>query len=363
MNAEIESPSSIVDREAFEVRLHSGDRIDDRLGPLVDLISSRPGVPLSYHPAWPGVLAKGLGHVPYRLVATGPSGILGHLPLCFVSSPIFGRYLVSLPYLNYGGVMAEDPEVAARLIDSAVELAGRLNVKYLELRHEAKVDHPALGHAMTEKVQMRMPLPSTRDGLWDAFTPKVRNQVRKGQKHDLEIAWGGEEMLGQFHEVFSRNMRDLGTPGYGKRLFRSIVRQFPDRAEFCVVRAGGSPLAAALLLHGWGVTEVPSASSLRSHNHTNANMLMYYELLCRSIERGQRFFDFGRSSRDSNTFRFKSQWGAVPSGSTWQYCLRRGGLKDARPDNPRYQRMIRIWQRLPVAVTRVIGPMIVRGIP
>jgi lipid II:glycine glycyltransferase (peptidoglycan interpeptide bridge formation enzyme) len=129
------------------------------------------------------------------------------------------------------------------------------------------------------------------------------------------------------------------------------------------VRAGATPVAGALLLHGWGVTEVPSASSLRSHNPTCANMLMYWHLLERAVGRGQDVFDFGRSTKDSGPYRFKKQWGATPAGAEWQYYLRSGELDAARADNPRYQRFIRIWQHLPVSLTRLIGPSIVRGIP
>ena len=79
--------------------------------------------------------------------------------------------------------------------------------------------------------------------------------------------------------------------------------------------------------------------------------------------RGQDVFDFGRSTRDSGTFRFKKQWGAAPADSAWQYYLRSGRPEEGRADNPRYQRLVRIWQRLPVALTRLIGPPIVRGVP
>jgi hypothetical protein len=118
-----------------------------------------------------------------------------------------------------------------------------------------------------------------------------------------------------------------------------------------------------LLIHGWGISEVPSASALREYRPTNANMLMYWHLLQRTIERGHRLFDFGRSSPDSSTYRFKQQWGAEPVPAQWQYYLREGSMDDMRPDRPRYRRLSRIWQRLPLALTRLLGPWIVRGIP
>jgi FemAB-related protein (PEP-CTERM system-associated) len=287
----------------------------------------------------------------------------GYLALTYVRSFLFGRFLVSLPYVNYGGVVADDENAAGLLLERAVKLADDLKVRYLELRHVDPRNHAALNRSRTDKVHMRLPLPATAEKLWSGLSAKVRNQVRKGQKSDLSVVWGGELLLDEFYRVFSENMRDLGTPVFGRRLFTAILNQFADRAEFCVVRAGKLPVAAALLLHGHGITEVPSASSLRSHNHTCANMLLYWHLLERALGRGQGAFDFGRSTRDSTTFRFKKQWGAEPLACDWQYYQREGDVSEMRQDNPRYEHFIRLWQRLPLGVTRLLGPRIVRGIP
>jgi FemAB-related protein (PEP-CTERM system-associated) len=327
------------------------------------MLADGPLMELSRHPAWLSVLARSLRHTPYCLEAVEGDRICGFLALAQVRSLLFGHFLVSLPYLNYGGPIADDEETAKRLIDRAVQLADSLGVRYLELRHELATAHPALKHSRTDKVQVRLDLPGDSNQLWKDLDAKVRNQVRKGEKHGLTVCWGGQEALADFYDVFSENMRDLGTPAYGRGLFAAILEQFPDRAEICTVRAGREAVAAALLLHGWGVTEVPSASSLRRYNHTCANMLMYWHLLKRAVERGQDIFDFGRSSKDSATMRFKMQWGASPSPSEWQFYLRRGEMGSMQKENPRYQRMIRIWQRLPLSVTRLVGPAIVRAIP
>ncbi|HVA51772.1 MAG TPA: FemAB family XrtA/PEP-CTERM system-associated protein [Pirellulales bacterium] len=332
---------------------------------LLPLLAAQAGGPFGpcRWPAWPTILRDALGHQSYCLCAKNDAGLAGYLPLALVSSRLFGRFLVSLPYLNSGGVVAENETVAARLIDRAVELADELDVRYLELRHERRHEHPALAHEVTSKLHMRLSLPDTVDALWNQLKAKVRNQVRKGREHNLTVLWGREELLADFYDVFSRNMRDLGTPVYSRRLFGAIVERLPQQAEFCVVRQGGRAVAAALLVHGQGITEVPSASSLRQFSATNANMLMYWHLLERAIERGQQTFDFGRSTADSNTFRFKKQWGAEPHPAVWQYYVRRGTVGDMRPENSRYRHFIRVWQRLPLGLTRLIGPVIVRGIP
>jgi FemAB-related protein (PEP-CTERM system-associated) len=336
-------------------------------------IHAHGGASLGCDLRWLGVLQKAFGHTPWLLQANIGDEIVGALPLAFVRSLLFGRYLVGLPYLSTGGVRASDGAVASALLDRAMQLADELNVRHLELRHEAAIAHERLTGVMTSKVHMRLPLPDTAERLWAELKAKVRNQIRKAEQHPFEVCWGRQDLLPEFYDVFSRNMRDLGTPVYGRRLFREVLGSFVDEAELCVVRLEGQPVAAALLLHGAGVTEVPSASSLRAFNNTNANMLMYWHLLCRAIERGpiergtlergQRVFDFGRSSEDSGTCRFKRQWGAEPEPAAWQYYVRRGEMNQMRPDSGKYDRLIRVWSRLPLLATRLLGPAIVRGIP
>jgi FemAB-related protein (PEP-CTERM system-associated) len=210
---------------------------------------------------------------------------------------------------------------------------------------------------------MRLALPGSQELLWKAFKPEVRNQIRKGEKQGFSVAWGQHELLSGFYTVFSRNMRDLGTPVFGRRLFDCVLSTFSDSAELCVISAGRQPVAAAILCHGNGTTEVPSASSIRAFNSTNANMYLYWQLLQRAIERGQHTFDFGRSSLDSNTYRFKKQWGARPEPANWQYYVRRGSVGDMRPENKKFQLAIRLWRRLPITAANFLGPIIVRGIP
>ncbi len=323
------------------------------------------GVPS--HPSsdlrWLRILNHGLGHKPFLLQAARDGKLVGQLSLALVSGPIFGRFLVALPYLNSGGVISNDQATTDALMDRAVSLTDQHKCRYLELRHEEPIKHPSLNSELTTKVHMRMPLPSDVETLRSDLKASVRNQVKKGERPGFAIEWGGVELLDDFYSVFSRKMRDLGTPVFSRKLFEAILTELPEMAELCCVRDGSKTIAAALLVHGSEVTEVPSASSLPGYNRTNANMLMYWNLLARSVERGQQVFDFGRSTMDGPTYKFKKQWGAKPHPATWQYYLRSGSVDDMRPDSGKKQFLIRIWKRLPVWLTNLIGPRIVKGIP
>lgn len=314
--------------------------------------------------AWLTVLNRSFGHTPYLLeIHNDDLDSVGHLPLCLVRSRLFGRFLVSLPYLNSAGVVTPIPRVADLLVDKAVELTHELNARHLELRHETAVESPHFNYQLDQKVHMRRDLPDDPEALWTQLKSKVRNQVRKGESYDLRIEWGrSQRHVRDFYRVFSRNMRDLGTPVYSRAFFAHILDVF-DEAEFGVVYSGKEPIAGAYLHHSGPVTSVPSASSLRRHKHTNANMWMYWQLLSRAIERGAIAFDFGRSTIGGGTFRFKRQWGASPSPALWQYYTCRDSPTEMRPDNPRFRLLIEGWKRLPVWLANSIGPLIVKGIP
>ena len=312
---------------------------------------------------WLRVLAQSMGHRPYLIEAVLQGRTVGLLPLAFVQSFLFGRFLVSLPYVNSAGVQTLNAEVGSRLAEAAARLADELDCRFLELRHEVPVTAECLTEQMTAKVHMRLSLPATVGELRDGLKSKVRSQVKKSESQGFSVQWGREELLDDFYDLFARRMRDLGTPVYGRRLFESILQEFSSEAEICCIRTGETPAAAALLIHGAGLTEVPSASSLSKYNPLNVNMFMYWQLLTRAVERGQQTFDFGRSTRDGNTFSFKKQWGAEPSPAVWQYYVRKGTCGDMRPSGKKTQTLIRIWQHLPLVITRLIGPYVVRGIP
>lgn len=309
-------------------------------------------------------IATGLRQEPFIIEATRGGDVVGLLPAIFMRSALFGRFLVSVPYVNWGGVICADEAVGRKVLGTAIRLAEELDTNYLELRQLEPLDDDRLVVGKSAKVQMRLPLGAEADENWRGLKSEVRTQIRKAAKHGLQVSWGrDDESIRAFYEVFSRNMRDLGTPVFPLRLFRNIAAAARDNAEFGVVRLDGAPIAACLAIHGPGLTEIPSAAALRAYRKTAANSLMYWNAIERAIERGQTEFDFGRSTLGGATYIFKKKWGATARPVTWQYYLRRGDTQSMRPDNRKFALAIQLWQRLPVAATRVLGPMIVRGIP
>jgi FemAB-related protein (PEP-CTERM system-associated) len=318
----------------------------------------------SYHRfGWKEAFVRSFGHPCHYLAAMDDSGQWqGVLPLVHMRSRIFGNFLVSLPFVNYGGLLCRNDAAAALLLDEAENIRRSCGAAHVELRHVA----PRSGNLPTKKhkVTMILGLAGTDDDQWKAFDPKLRNQIRKAQKSGLQFRHGHLDLIDDFYEVFARNMRDLGTPVYSKRFFCNVMETFPDTTSIVAVLHEGKMIAAGLASWFRGRLEIPWASSIKDYKTLCPNHMLYWAAICFAIERGFREFDFGRSSPNEGTYNFKKQWGALPIPLNWQYLMdEHGHLPDLNPSNPRYRMAIRAWQHLPVSITKVLGPRIVRNIP
>ena len=195
-----------------------------------------------YHlSGWRGVIERAFGHETRCLAAdVARRQVAGVLPLVFFNSRLFGRFTVSMPFLNYGGVVADTRRGAAGAGGRAPSPKPRARRgSHLELRHTgAALRGPRAQAAQgRDAAGARSP---TADRQWERLDRKVRNQVRKGEKSQLTVVHGGAELVDEFYTVFAHNMRDLGTPVYARAFFAEVLRTFPDTARVFVVRHEGT---------------------------------------------------------------------------------------------------------------------------
>jgi FemAB-related protein (PEP-CTERM system-associated) len=318
----------------------------------------------AYHPyRWRSVYERVFGHRCLYLIARDKGGaVTGVLPLVQLKSVLFGNFLVSLPCFNYAGSLASDETVRGALIEAAAAAAKDAGAGHVELRHRARVSLNL--PYRDDKVSMLLDLPDSSEALWNGFSSKLRAQVRRPGKEGATSEDGGVELLDEFYAVFSRNMRDLGTPVYPKQLFSEILETFPEQSRVFVVKLDGKSCAAGFTFGFRGCLEIPCASALREFNRVSVNMLLYWSVLQHAISAGYKQFDFGRSTVDAGTYRFKKQWGARPEQLRWHYSLPSGAALPAlNPQNPKFRLATRLWQKLPVSVANILGPRIVRHLP
>lgn len=313
---------------------------------------------------WKRVIEESFGHKTYYMLCQNEDGtITGILPIVHLKSWLFGSFMVSLPYFNYGGICAEDEESYELLLKEATALADREKARHIEFREHRLIQNGL--QRKESKVSMVLSLPESTADLWNSLGSKVRSQVKRPEREGIYIRIGQEELVDQFYEVFSENMRDLGTPVYSKAFFEIILRTFPATSWICVAcTKDARPIAAGLLIGFKHTLEIPWASSLRAYNHYAPNMLMYWMCLKFACESGYKHFDFGRSTPHEGTYRFKQQWGAQPHQLYWYYWTLAGQhLPELNPHNPKFTAAINMWRKLPLSITRIMGPMIVKNLP
>ena len=194
-----------------------------------------------------------------------------------------------------------------------------------------------------------------------AIPRKQRAMVRKGIKAGLESTC--DASVDRFYTAYSESVRSLGTPVFSRSYFEILREVFRDQIDILTVTHQGELVSSVLSFYfrdevlpyyGGGT---PRARQLKG------NDFMYWELMRRSCERGVRVFDYGRSKQGTGSYSFKKNWGFEPAPLYYEYHLVKARqMPDVSPMNPKYRLFINAWKRLPLSVTRLVGPLIARNL-
>ena len=334
-----------------------------------DYVFKKPAAQYSHLFDWAERLSSTYSLPLFRLsvVNTENQRIIGILAVMLFSPPGKEVRLISLPYTDSAGMLADDRQCAHRLLSAALELADRVGASHLELRQDKATQSFFRQYQVNEswkhashnfKTSLIRPLPSSSDTLWSLLSAKVRNQVRKARRCGCIAKTGGIELLPDFYEVFSVNMRDLGSPVHTRDLFHNIMESEALRTAIIVIYMEGVPAAAAFVLRNNHTLCNPWASSLRRYRPACPNMLLYWSMLEYALEHRCRWFDFGRSTPNAPTCRFKIQWDAEMEPLSWHVFSRKP--HDWHPGNESLE--IAEWKDLDLERSRREGPTIRRWI-
>jgi FemAB-related protein (PEP-CTERM system-associated) len=320
------------------------------------------GARLCHLPAWTRMVERAFGHKGIYLVARKAGRVCGVLPLTQVRSRLFGHRLISQPFSDYGGPVAANAEAVEALYQRAVEVARECGCESMELRNTVRLPYDL--HVRTDKISMCLPLTKDPQDVWKGLRHKTRNRVRKAQGAALVVVSGGLELLDEFYRMWTIRMHELGTPCYPRKLFACILETFPDMARIFVARLDGATTAGlfAYTFQGW--VQSSWGAALRQYDDIGPNYILNWAAIEHYCQEGMKWFDFGRSTVGSGQHIFKERWGADPINLCWQYWTP-GGEEPAlaRPEDPKYRRKVEMWKRMPLWVSRVLGPVISPALP
>ncbi len=311
--------------------------------------------------AWKNAVQSTFGHRPHYLMALRGGGVEGVLPLFEVRGLLGGRGLVSVPYGVYGGICGVATNARAALLEAATELSRKLGAAYVELRHRAgqKADLPTKNLYVT----FSRPISASEEENLNAIPRKQRRMTRQGVKYGLRAELGMRH-LDRFWDVYARSVHAHGSPVFPLRLFRAIAQEFGKECELLTIWRDQQMVSGVLSLYYEDQVLPYYGGALSEALPYAVNDFMYWELMCHAARTGCRTFDFGRSREGTGAYNFKRHWGFEPVALPYQYILPEGrAIPNVSPSNPRMHRAVDAWKRLPLSVTKVVGPILTRYLP
>jgi FemAB-related protein (PEP-CTERM system-associated) len=331
--------------------------------PAWDLfVRSHPNGTFFHQLGWKRVMEKTYGFKSYYFSAKQGTRITGIAPVFLISNWLTGRCLISLPFAVYGGICAEDPESEQALVARVESLANELGVAFLELRNR-RGGISAGYHANTRYSTFTLPLVQDTDAIYKAFPKDIRYMIRKAEKAGLRSQRGFDQ-LETFYELMTINLRRLGTPAFPKQLFENLIHEYPDQVDLAVVYSGNRPVSAGMSFFFRSWMQPYYIGSREEAKALAANNFLWWDLIRLGASTGYSTFDFGRSKKNSGNYDFKKKWNPHIEDLSYQVRLvRRKEYPDFSPMNPKFEFATNIWKKMPLGLTRAIGPHVVRWFP
>lgn len=323
-----------------------------------DFVSRHPHGSTFHRHEWLDVYRDVYGHDTPYLVARRGEAISGLLPLVRVRSLVFGHYLVSSPYVSYGGPIG-DTESETALAQHAASLSQGAKLVELRSRHAVETTLDPITRKLTVLLDL---VSGDYDATFKAFNGKLRSQIRRADRDGLRVEFGPTH-LRAFHQVFAEHMRDLGSPAHSLHFFERLTAALGEMVWVGVAYLDDVPVAGGFAIENGTEVEISWASSLRRYQKVSPNMALYGAFIRRACEQKFSVFNFGRCTPGSGTHKFKQQWGTRDESLTW-YQLR-SGSDEAPPsqEGRLFSLATRVWQHLPLGITTPLGARLIGGIP
>lgn len=311
---------------------------------------------------WKRAIEKTFNYESCYVLAERGNEVTGIAPLFFVSDWLAGSRLLSVPFGVYGGICAADEESRERLLEAAKRESIARRVDYLELRNRrGKIDAEFCPNSLY--ATFVCPLNEDLDAQLKSLPRDTRYMIRKAEKAGLRTERGAHQM-DVFYRLFAQSMHRLGTPMFPRALLQNLQKEFGSAMEVMTVYSG-SEAVSGVVSFLFRDTMLPYyAGAGPDAARTATNNFMYWELMKQGAQAGYRWFDFGRSKKGTGSYAFKTQWNMDVQPLDYEvFLVGRKTVPNFSPVNPKFERAIRIWKRLPHWMANSIGPRVVRWLP
>jgi|GEM_PF-2495004 serine/alanine adding enzyme len=298
----------------------------------------------------------------YRMGCDATGRILGIVPAYFASGLFATPQVATLD----GGILSADQRVADSLHAELSLSAGNLGARHVMLKGGAAATGEAVGGSVfSKRIYPVVDLSAGVDFVTQRLNKKMRYQIKKSQALGLE-AVQADQVPHSFYAIFARTQRDLGTPVVSRKFFDSMNAVLSPLLNFTGLMHHGR-LVAGLVGVSLGDTYYSLyAATDREYQHNYANYLLYLRVMEWACERQLGKFNMGRSSPGTGAYRYKTKWRPVDIEALYRcdFVTRRNRPKDSAILEPASNSIaVKVWKRMPLTVTNVLGPSLRSRLP
>lgn len=310
------------------------------------------------------------GHDRYDLVVRADDVIVGALPLIHIRSRLFGSKLVSPPYAARGSIVTDDDRSAAvtsLLLEQTRALADELDVDFVSLRGRDLGDVDEF-EKRNRFVTFDIDLSGGPDVTWENIKESRRRQIRQAaDEGGLEYDVGTTiDDLRDYYDLYLESMRGHGSPPHSFRFFRTIWDRLtgagPGDIHLGMIKKDDTPINGIIdfslgsTVYQWGVV------TDYEYRELNGGSLLLWKSLERAAEAGYDSYEMGRTREGSGVYMFKKSFGGTKEwyDDYHYFPSDKGNLP--HPEAKKYERIKDVWRKIPIPITRLIGPFIRKDI-
>ncbi len=326
-------------------------------------VAQLPGATFFHSAAWARVLVEAYGFKPVYFIGEQAQQLVSVLPMMEVNSWLTGRRGVSLPFTDECQPLAPDALAFRMLFDAARQHGLERSWKYIECR--GGKDLLPNSQPSTQFFDHELKLEPDPKAIFERFSDSTRRAVRKAEKSDLSLEFSRDlKAVRAFHDLLCLTRKRHGVPPQPFHFFAQIQRHIlaPGKGWVVLARHQNKPIAGAVYFH-FGQTALykfgasdDAVQNLRANNLVMAKAIEWHAL------NGFTSFGFGRTSLHNEGLRnFKLGWGTTERQVNYVRLAPRTGEFLTAPDSDASLSQ-RVFNRLPISVSRLIGSTLYRHV-
>ena len=280
-------------------------------------------------------------------------------PMGIIDSLLFGKRLISVPYLEYGGFAGE-----SRYVQFLIEHVKQLysSYDYIQVREGVPENYLVNnGFKKVEEASRFILNLDAEEKIWGSIDKQKRKAVRKAEEMGVEVRDIGYNEVSNVYRLYSHDMKKFGVPAFPIKYFDNLwvymIQNGLGKALGAYI--DGTLIAALLGFTYKDRVHITISVSKKGYLDYRPNDILHWEFIKWAIQEGYKIFDFGHVKKGTGHFDFKEKWNTeLKPLNNYYLFLNKKEVTNLDKDSKKYKFLRSVWRKTPSFVLNKIGPKI-----